>query len=409
VSETPISAWLTLGSVSLLFFLVTALTFSSLGVVLPAMVGELRWTYSGAGFGFTLLGVFCGITATIPAMLIRRFGVRATLISGGLVMALAFTALAVVHDLTIYLIGCSLAGLGFTLLGTVPGTYLLTRTFRRPNFAFGLYFTIGGLGGVAGAPLYFLVQSLTSGWRDFWIVSGVLTLAAAIVSAFAVDAKTDLARGGGEIEEITKESWSAGAALKTPQFAILAAAYAVFLIVDITVNYASVTHLMSHGATAVFAGSMISVGALVNAAARLAGGMVSRLVSVKHMLMLSLVILVMGLLALSAARDAPLMLAYAACIGIGSGLTFFASTILLLDYYGRGPNLELFSIVNLISTVGSVGPVFAGFVADRSGSFVPAFLMLAGLVLLVLVAVVWMKPPQRSAQERVRENKAVPS
>ena len=79
----------------------------------------------------------------------------------------------------------------------------------------------------------------------------------------------------------------------------------------------------------------------------------------------------MGLIALCAAKGDPLTLVYAAGIGIGSGLTFFASTILLLDYFGRGPNLELFSIVNLISTIGSVGPLFGGFVADRTGSFVP--------------------------------------
>ena len=94
-----------------------------------------------------------------------------------------------------------------------------------------------------------------------------------------------------------------------------------------------------------------------------------------------------------------MMLVYAAGIGIGSGLTFFASTILLLDYFGRGPNLELFSIVNLISTVGSVGPAFAGFVADRTGSFVPAFLILAVLVSLVLVGGrCWMKPPHSGAR-----------
>ena len=50
----------------------------------------------------------------------------------------------------------SLAGLGFTLLATVPGTYLLARLFARPSFAFGLYFTVGGLGGVAGPLLYLL-------------------------------------------------------------------------------------------------------------------------------------------------------------------------------------------------------------------------------------------------------------
>src|SRR5277367_3250316 len=100
VTDSPFRAWLTLGSVSLLFFLVTALTFSSLGVVLPAMVGELNWSWSGAGIGFSLLGVFTGITSTIPAMLIRRFGVRLTLLAGGVVIAAAFAALASAHDLT---------------------------------------------------------------------------------------------------------------------------------------------------------------------------------------------------------------------------------------------------------------------------------------------------------------------
>jgi MFS transporter, OFA family, oxalate/formate antiporter len=397
VTQTPFRAWITLGSVSLLFFLVTALTFSSLGVVLPAMVDELNWSWSGAGIGFSLLGVFTGITSTIPAMAIRRFGVRATLLAGGVVTAAAFAALAAAQDLTLYFIGCSLLGLGFTLLATVPGTYLLSRCFRRPDFAFGLYFTIGGLGGVAGPPLYFLTHALSGGWRDFWIVSAVLTLAAAIAGALLVDASTDLSQPGGETEEITQESWTARAALRTPQFAVIAAAYSVFLIVDITVNAWSVSHLISHGVAATFAGSMISVGALINAGARLGGGMVSRFIPVRSLLVGALAILIAGLMALCAAGGSPLMLVYAAGIGIGSGLTFLASTILLLDYFGRRPNLELFSIVNVISTVGSVGPAFGGYVADRTGSFVPAFAALAGLVFLVLLAVLWMKPPHRMA------------
>ena len=395
MTQTPFRAWVTLGSVSLLFFLVTALTFSSLGVVLPAMVGELGWSWSGAGIGFSLLGVFTGITSTIPAMAIRRIGVRATLLAGGVVVAAAFAAMAAAQDLTLYFIGCSLLGLGFTLLATVPGTYLLSRCFRRPDFAFGLYFTIGGLGGVAGAPLYFLTHALSGGWRDFWIVSAVLTLAAALASALLVDSSTDLSQSGLETEEITQESWTARAALRTPQFAVIAAAYSVFLIVDITVNAWSVSHLISHGVAATFAGSMISVGALINAGARLGGGIVSRFIPVRRLLVGALLILILGLIALCAASAGPLMLVYAAGIGIGSGLTFFASTILLLDYFGRRPNLELFSIVNVISTVGSVGPAFGGYIADRTGSFVPAFAMLAGLVFLVLLAVLWMKPPHR--------------
>ncbi len=140
---------------------------------------------------------------------------------------------------------------------------------------------------------------------------------------------------------------------------------------------------------------MLSVEAFLNAGARLLGGAVSRFIDARKLLLLSLGLLIMGLLALSAARGMPLMLVYAAGIGIGYGLTFFASTILLLDYFGREPNLELFSAVNLISTIGAVGPAFAGFIADRTGSFVPAFLGLAGLTALVLVAAVVMRAPKR--------------
>ena len=138
MTNASFRAWTTLACVSLLFFLVTALTFSSLGIVLPAMVGEGGWSWGAAGIGFSLLGVFCGITANIPAILIRRVGVRATLLLGGVVIAGAFGALAATKDLTLYFIGCSLSGLGFTLLATVPGTYLLTRCFHQPNFAFGV-------------------------------------------------------------------------------------------------------------------------------------------------------------------------------------------------------------------------------------------------------------------------------
>ena len=105
-------AWVTLGAVSVMFFLITATTFSSLGVVLPAMIAELHWSWGGAGTGFSLLGITSGITATIPAAMIRRFGVRPTFVAGSLVMAGAFACLMLTHGLMLYFIGCLLLGLG---------------------------------------------------------------------------------------------------------------------------------------------------------------------------------------------------------------------------------------------------------------------------------------------------------
>jgi len=159
-----------------------------------------------------------------------------------------------------------------------------------------------------------------------------------------------------------------------------------------------VAHLTQHGVAAAIAISMMSVEGLVNSGARLAGGILTRFVGAKTLLAVSLASLIIGLLALSTARDVPMMLVYAAGIGIGYGLTFFAASILLLDYFGRGPYLELFATVNLIATVGAVAPTLAGLTRDQTGTFTPFFIGLSALVALVLLAVIAMRRPHpRSA------------
>jgi OFA family oxalate/formate antiporter-like MFS transporter len=388
-------AWLTWGLISALFFIITAATFDSLGVVLPAMVEELGWSWAKAGFGFTLLGFFCGITSTVPATLIRKWGVRACLAAGTAVMACAYLCLVRANGLTLYFVGASLAGLGLTLLATVPGTYLLARLFKRPSFAIGSYFTIGGLGGVAGPLIYRAVREVTGDWRSYWLVTGTLVVLIGLAAMLLVDTRTDVGVDKDGDPEISTEHWTMGDALKTRQFWILAAAYSAFLFCGITVNSVSVAHLIQVGVSAAMAGYMLSLQALINAVARLAGGILTRFVSAKTLLAISLGLLVVGLLALGAARDVPMMLVYAIGIGIGYGLTFFAASILLLDYFGRGPYLELFATVNLISTVGAVAPTMAGLARDRLGAFTPFFVGLAALVALVTLAVVIMRPPHR--------------
>jgi len=390
-------AWMTLALTSALFFIITAATFSALGLALPAMVAEMRWSWTSAGFGFTLLGFFCGITSAVPASLIRRFGVRANLLAGSVVMGLAFVCLAEADGLLLYFVGASLAGLGYTLLDSVPGTYLLSRLFVRPSFPFGLFFTIGGLGGVAGPLIYAAVIGTTSHWRSYWLLIGAAVVLTGLVAALGADAKTDVGTAAEADPDISTEHWTMREALQTRQFWIIAAAYTAFLFCGITANSVSVAHLTQHGVAAVIAGSMVSVEALLNSAARLTGGILSRFVRAKTLLAAALVSLVIGLLALAAARDLAMMLLYAAGIGIGFGLANFAATILLLDYFGRGAYLELFSAVNLIGTVGAVAPTLAGIARDRIGTFTPFLIGLAVLVALVMLAVMMMRPPLKSA------------
>jgi len=389
----PARAWFTLLLVSALLFVITAATFSSLGLALPAMVAELGWSWSDAGLGFSLLAVLCGLTSYVPAALIRRLGVRANFLAGALVMALAFTLLARTDGLLLYFAGASLAGFGFTLLATVPGTYLLTRLFDRPAFAFGLYFTLGGLGGVAGPQLYELIAGAQNDWRTFWFLCAVMVTLLALLAALFCDTVTNVSAKGEADPAITTGAWSVAAALRTPQFAFLAAAYSAFLICDITVNAVSVPHLAEAGITAMVAASLISLWALLNALSRLAGGMLTALVDARLLLAAALGLLAAGMAALALGASPTLLALYAIGIGVGSGLTFFASTILLLDYFGRAPNLELFSLINLISTVGAAAPFAAGLTRDHAGSFAPFLLLVAGLMAAMMLLALFLKRP----------------
>ncbi|HEY8253211.1 MAG TPA: MFS transporter, partial [Rhizomicrobium sp.] len=267
----------------------------------------------------------------------------------------------------------------------------------RPSFPFGLFFTIGGLGGVAGPLIYAAVIGTTSHWRSYWLLIGAAVVLIGVAAALGVDAKTDVGAAAEADPDISTEAWTMREALQTRQFWIIAAAYSAFLFCGITANSVSVAHLTQHGVAAVIAGSMVSVEALLNSAARLTGGILSRFVRAKTLLAAALVSLVIGLLALAAARDLAMMLLYAAGIGIGFGLANFAATILLLDYFGRGAYLELFSAVNLIGTVGAVAPTLAGIARDRIGTFTPFLIGLAVLVALVMLAVTMMRPPLKSA------------
>lgn len=58
--------WSILILLGAIYFLATATTFTSLGVVLPGMIDELKWSWTEAGFGFTLLGLTCGLSSFLP-------------------------------------------------------------------------------------------------------------------------------------------------------------------------------------------------------------------------------------------------------------------------------------------------------------------------------------------------------
>ena len=315
----PWRSWLLLGALSLLLFLITASTFSSLGVVLPAMIKEQGWGFGPAFLGFTFLGAFCGASSKLPAILIRKIGVRGTIIAGSAVMVLGFTCLAASPGLVVYLVGTALLGVGYQMMALIPGTHVLSMLFKKRALPFGIYFTIGSLGGVTAVSL-------------------------------------------------------------------------------------GPTYLSEMGVVSAVAVSVISFESLMQVAARMGGGLLGDRIDPRWLLAGAQGMMAIGLLALTHATTWPVMMIFAIGVGVGFGLTVLAISILLLNYYGRKNNLEIFSLVCLVGAVSALGPVIGGVMRDRLGSFAPTFQVFAAVIGVIFVAALFMRPPRKATlQDPVAE------
>ncbi len=395
--------WANFWALSLLFFVVSAGAFSSLGVVLPAMVGEMHWNWTQAGLGYTFLGLACGLASFAPAVTIRRMGVRGTMAIGAGLLIAGFCAMAVTQSVWVYLAATILIGLAFAFCSTVPGTHVLTDLFaEKRSTVLGAYFTIGALGQVAGPMFYVAVNALTHAWRPYWLGFILMALAAGAFAVWTAPSRRDETahrtaapeQPGPAAVLAGLKDWTVRRALATSQFYVIVGGYTAYLLINTTAHGFAVEHLKEHGVSATAAAAMLSVEALIGAGVAVIGGVVGEKVSPKVLMIAALLALTAGMWGLAEARGWGLMMVYAVGVGLGFGLSFLGSTMLLLTYFGKPPNLELYSIMCMISTSAALGPALGGWARDAFGSFTDMFLLCAVVSALLTAATIFMSRPR---------------
>jgi OFA family oxalate/formate antiporter-like MFS transporter len=417
VSSDGWRSWVKFTLVSLIFFQITAATFTSLGVALPFMIEELTWSWSSAGLGFSVLSFMVGIASRIPSWTLRKFGTRATFGVGGALMAAGFVLLATTNGLYQYFIGAGLAGLGYTLCSVVPGVDVINQWLpHRRSFAIGLYMTIGGLGGVAGPLIVTSVVATTGSWRMHWWLMAISIAALAAVAIFALrspEKRADDDPDSGLTAEKHSDSvfktrfeWHFDDVLRTPQYYIIVAATTLTFLSGVTTNTWAVTHMGNLGIAISVAAGALSAHALINSLSRAFGGALATWVDPKWLLVTALLAETIGMLALAAADNMTMIVLFALGEGYGFGMCIFSTTMLLVNYYGPKEAPKTMGTMYLITTIAMIGPVTGGLVADKYGGFENVFRFYAIILAICLVAVALMKPPKMTAREISPDDKA---
>ena len=386
---------------SLIFFHITASTFASLGVVLPAMIAELQWSWTEAGFGFTALALFTGLFSPVAAESLKRLGLRGNYAAGGAAMASGFALLAAAHSLVPYLIATSLLGAGFALLANVPSTYVIAQTVsaKRRNFMIGAYLAAGGAGGVAG-PL--LAHALIEGggdWRHYWrLAMGLmLALTAAVLifadSRFLKSSRDTADAAAPEADKTAPREWSLKEALRAPAFYLVGGALMAAYFCGVSVSSWAVTHLTGLGLSAGFASAMLSLHAASNAIARAAGGLAVKSFKARHLLIAGLGAEALGMFALSFASTGAVAVIFALFEGFAFGMILFATTVLTIEYFGLKNSPAILGAMNLFATVAMLGPTLTGLTGDLFGGFSPIFMIYGGGAATLAAAALFIRNP----------------
>ena len=403
-SSVAWQGWMKFALVSLIFFQITAATFTSLGVALPFMIKDLTWSLSSAGLGFSVLSFMVGIAGRIPSWTLRKFGTRATYGIGGAIMTAGFVLLALTTGLNQYLAGAALAGLGYTLCAIVPGVAVINQWLpHKRSFAIGAYMMIGGLGGVAGPLIVTSVVLSTQSWRMHWWLMAASIAVLATLAIISLRSRPDHhadestmalpAEKHSSSVYSTQFEWHFGDVLRTPQYYVIVAAMTITLVGGVTTNSWAVTHMGNLGVVIAVAAGALSAQAFINSSSRAFGGILAARIDPKWLLVSGLIGEIIGMLALGTADNMTMMVLFAVGEGYGFGMCLFSTTILLVNYYGPKEAPKTLGTMHLITTVAMVGPVLGGIVADKVGGFAEVFRTYAVLMAICLIAVVLMRPP----------------
>ena len=396
--------WLLFAVISAIYFTISAATFSSLGIVLPYMINELSWTWSQAGTGFSLLALLVGLASALPAWTIRKLSIAATYGIGGAIMVLGFSLLALTGGIYSYLIGAALLGLGFALSAVVPAVYLLNGWMPENRSAvIGAYFTIGGLGAVAGPLAANAFMAAAHAWRLYWwVMAAVMAVLTVLALMFvktpppeATAPPADSAAGAPAARVFhSLADWRFRDAIRTPQYWVISLSMTATLQCVLTTSSFAPAHMGALGVSAGVAAAVLSTNGAVGALSRYLGGALATRIDPKWLLVAGLVGEGIGMLALSVADNRLALGVFAVTEGFGFGMCLLATTLLLVNYFGPSDNPAIYGTFNLITTIAMVGPYVGGVIKDLFGGFGGLFQGNAVLMLLIVGMAAGMRPPR---------------
>ena len=406
---------LLLGIVSSLF--VVAVLFWAIAIYIPAIAEDFN--VGGDAQRFPVVAAFMSgqllsaLMAPIAGRWMDARGARETILVGTAAAAAALLATSQATELWHVYIGWGAVSMARALLFPISYNWLVTRWFAaRRQMALGVL-TIGfGLGGVAVLPLSAIEERWD--WSTVMIVSAGLMLAVNGLLALLLvfDRPADLglqvegaAPGDGTTALAETVGFTVGEAVRTPAFWLLGLGFMVFFVAPYSVSTLQLDFFETRGVQN--AALIVAIAALVRGSSRLPLGLL--LGRIQRVFLLAFVVALTQasavLIVVSTTSTAGIV-GFVLLWGLGGAFVPMMEPVLISRAFGVRHFGTISGAITMIAFPGTaLGPILAGALFDRTGSYTLPFSLLAvtllvsaGLLVLAGMAVNGAAHRQASAR-----------
>jgi MFS family permease len=384
---------------------------------LTADLGVSRGVFSLLRSGEGLIAAFL---APVIGTLMDRYGGRWLMVFGAIIASLGYIVLSYVDNFSQFsLVRLSLITIGDSFMGYIVVNLAIAHWFSRQR---GRALALTSMGiGFAKVVMPVLAASLIVwlGWRQTWLVFGVVTLVLVVGPALLIvrrspedmglhpdgalaAAPKDEATHSAKTLSITQQAardnieWTRNEALHTQTFWLLVITFGISSIGVTGLNLHVFPYVNDLGHPPVVAATVMSVIASMQLASPIAWGILAERIDTRFAAMLRFVVQGIGL-GLAIMTD-NLFCLYAGFFlyGIGLGGNMVLPDILWANYFGRRSLGKVRGLGLLISqTVAALGPPFFGFLFDLTGAYDLSFVLFGAALITSAFLSLMLRPPVR--------------
>jgi MFS family permease len=357
-----------------------------------AMIDELGWSRAEYGTARSVQLIGMALATPVAGFLLVRFGARPVAFVSAGVMGLAVFGMSRVETLWQFMALTALLGVGLAGIGDVTMGAAVARWVEQGRGkALGFVYMGSNLGGFVFAPVTaWLAASV--GWREslVWLAIGGGLVLVPLGASLIREPRADEAPGAVSVAGASPRvggDLDLRAALRTRSFWILAYVLFAMFFFYLAMN----THLVlffenvgldNQTATGWY-GAAIGMGFAI----KLVSGFVADQMSPKRVILLDQGLFTAAALVVLLVPVPGFLQVFVVTYGICTAARDVAVPLAVAHCFGSKYMAEIYGVLTLTLLPGGfLGPIFAGAVADRTGSYDTAFVCFAGLNLLGLLS-----------------------